>query len=130
MDAQQIKIFIDAMQASNLVEMQAEKNGWSLRLVRAAPGRTAVATTPAAATAVAAQQQCAALAGVVFLQAAPGQPVFVQPGRAVQAGEVLCVIEAMKIFNEVEAERSGIIDALLVESGQEVAAGQPLLRWR
>ncbi len=130
MDAQQIKLFIDAMQASGLGEMQASKDGWSLRLVRAAPGCAPRSLPPSLAAPTGLAQQCAALAGVVFLQSAPGQPPFVQPGQGVHAGQVLCVIEAMKIFNEVEAERSGIVDAFLVESGQEVAAGQPLLRWR
>ena len=52
------------------------------------------------------------------------------PGQAVQAGQTLCVIEAMKVFNEVRAEADAVVDAVLVRSGQEVDAGQPLLRLR
>ena len=138
MDAQQIKVFIDAMASSDLAEMEASKDGWSLRLVRGA----ARAPTSAQATALPADadvrgpgaargaSQCANLGGTVFLHPGPGKPPFVEPGQAVRAGQTLCVIEAMKIFNEVQAERDGIVDSFLVESGQEVDAGQPLVRLR
>ena len=51
------------------------------------------------------------------------------PGQSVEAGAILCLIEAMKVFNRVHAERGGIIDAVLVASGDDVEAGQPLLRF-
>jgi acetyl-CoA carboxylase biotin carboxyl carrier protein len=141
MDAQQIKVFIDAMAASDLAELHAAKDGWTLRLVRGggAPGRDqaqALSQAPAGAApedaeaAGAVYEQCAALGGVVFLQAAPGAAPFVQPGQPVKAGQPLCVIEAMKIFNEVHAERAGVVEAILVRSGEEVEAGQPLMRLR
>lgn len=65
----------------------------------------------------------------MHLQPAPGEPVFVQPGQTVLAGQTLCVIEAMKVFNAVLAESDGTVDAVLVESGAEVEAGQPLIRF-
>ncbi len=67
--------------------------------------------------------------GGVHLRPAPGEPVFVQPGQAVQAGQTVCVIEAMKVFNAVAAEHDGTVEAVLVESGTEVEAGQPLFRF-
>ncbi len=142
MDAQQIKAFIDAMAASGLAEMEASKDGWTLRLVRDAPPRTpehppapapfaAAAPAPVNAQAPTGKAElCATLCGVVFLQPAPDKPPFVQPGQAVKAGQTLCVIEAMKIFNEVQAERDGIVDLFLVASGQEVDVGQPLVQLR
>lgn len=130
MDALQIKAFIDAMAASDLAEMQASKDGWTLRLVRGSARPIAAPPAAAAPVPAAAVEQCAALCGMVFLQPAPGQPPFVQPGQAVKAGQTLCVIEAMKVFNEVVAERDGIVDAFLVDSGTDVEAGQPLLRLR
>jgi len=129
MEAQQIKAFIDAMASSGLAEMEASKDGWTLRLVRGAP-RTSTPAPAAAPPASGTHEQCAALCGLVFLQPAPGEPPFVQVGQAVKAGQTLCVIEAMKIFNEVQADRDGIVDAFLVGSGQDVDAGQPLVRLR
>jgi acetyl-CoA carboxylase biotin carboxyl carrier protein len=69
------------------------------------------------------------LFGVVHLGSAPGEPPFVVAGQAVKAGQTLCVIEAMKVFNEVRAERDATVQAVLVTAGQEVEAGQPLLRF-
>ncbi|MBU6499305.1 MAG: biotin/lipoyl-binding protein, partial [Rhodospirillales bacterium] len=71
---------------------------------------------------------CAPLAGVLHLQSAPGAPPFVREGDAVEAGAVLCVIEAMKVFNTVRAEQAGTIAAILVASGSEVEAGQLLMQ--
>lgn len=70
----------------------------------------------------------APLYGVVHLKPAPDEPPFVTAGIAVKAGQTLCMIEAMKIFNEVRAEHDATVEAVLVTSGQEVEAGQALLR--
>jgi acetyl-CoA carboxylase biotin carboxyl carrier protein len=149
MDAQQIKVFIDAMASSDLTEMAFSQDGWTLRLVRG-PAGGASAAAPAAAAARPASatrrpmpdtaaptsaptttpELLAPLFGVVHLQAGPGEPPYVAPGQAVRAGQTLCVIEAMKVFNEVRAEADAVVDAVLVRSGQEVDAGQPLLRLR
>lgn len=140
MDAQQIKPFIDAMAASDLAEMEFSRDGWTLKLVRRPGAAAPTAIAPeAAATAVPApvarspvtpKELLSPLYGVVHLQSAPGEAPFVKPGQSVRAGQTLCVIEAMKVFNEVQAEHEGVVDALLVESGQEVEAGQALLRFR
>jgi acetyl-CoA carboxylase biotin carboxyl carrier protein len=96
--------------------------------------RRVPAPTPAAALAGADERArapllCAPLYGVVHLSPAPGEAPFVAVGRAVTAGDVVCVIEAMKVFNEVRAEHAGEVAEILVSSGQEVDAGQPLLRF-
>lgn len=145
MDPQQIKSFIDAMVASDLTEMEFSQEGWTLRLVRQhagvapAPGRAgAVAigarsvlpTTPATVAPASPRELQAPLFGIVHLQAGPGEAPFVAAGQAVRAGQTLCVIEAMKVFNEVLAEHDAVVDAVLVNSGLEVEAGQPLLRFR
>ncbi|HSV36788.1 MAG TPA: acetyl-CoA carboxylase biotin carboxyl carrier protein subunit [Ramlibacter sp.] len=145
MDLQQIKAFIDAMASSDFTEMEFSQDGWTLRLVRgtggtqvASPRRVADRATPATATAAAPREQAvrptenvvrAPLHGVVHLQSSPGEPPFVTSGDAVKAGQTLCVIEAMKVFNEVRAEHDGVVDAVLVTSGEEVEAGQPLARF-
>ncbi|MFO1267690.1 MAG: acetyl-CoA carboxylase biotin carboxyl carrier protein subunit [Rubrivivax sp.] len=144
MQAHEIKALIDAMAASDLTELHAARDGWSLRLVRgraaAASSASSRATAQASSGANGAAENAphvadstadelhAPLGGVVFLQSAPGEPPFVRPGQSVQAGDTVCVIEAMKVFNAVHAEHDGVVAAVLVASGQEVDAGQPLLR--
>jgi len=140
MKQEQIKTLIDALAASDLAELEYSEDGSTLRLVKqsalaAAPTtrrpaavRNAPAFVPAEAEAAAAE--CLApLYGVVHLQSAPGEPPFVQAGQSVEAGQMLCVIEAMKMFNEVRAEAAATVQAVLVRSGQEVEAGEPLFRF-
>lgn len=141
-----IKALIEAMASSDLAEMEVGRDGWTLRLVRraetAAPARTRRPTEPAAVSRAPESGPeapagapdgghltvRAPLAGTVHLSPSPGEPAFVGAGGAVEAGATLCVIEAMKVFNQVRAERGGTVEALLVASGDEVEAGQPLLR--
>ncbi len=140
MDAKQINAFIDAMAASNLGEMEVSHEGWTLRLARGAlssrpavaaptrPQHTASAealATPAAAAR--SHELLSPMYGIVHLQPAPGEPVFARVGDPVQAGQLLCVIEAMKVFNEVRAEQGGRLARVLVPTGTEVEAGQALM---
>jgi acetyl-CoA carboxylase biotin carboxyl carrier protein len=141
MKQEQIKTLIDALAASDLAELEYSENGSTLRLVKlSALGVATAVRSPSAArkaprqaleetTAVASTECLAPLFGVVHLQPAPGEPPFVQPGQAVEAGQLLCVIEAMKMFNEVRSDRAGTVQQVLVHSGQEVEAGQPLFRF-
>ncbi|VTU31824.1 acetyl-CoA carboxylase biotin carboxyl carrier protein [Variovorax sp. PBL-E5] len=132
MNQEQIKTFIDALAASALSELEFSENGWTLRLAKhAAPAAIAPgADAPAPALRAASSVECLApLYGVVHLQGTPGDPPFVEAGQAVAAGQTLCVIEAMKVFNEVRAERDGVLQSVLVASGDEVEAGQPLFRF-
>ncbi|MBI5278389.1 MAG: acetyl-CoA carboxylase biotin carboxyl carrier protein subunit [Burkholderiales bacterium] len=153
MDAQQVKAFIDAMAASDLAELEVSHEGWTLRLVRHS-GTLAVPAAPAVIPATAGIQGVqqvpskaldfrrslpsakagggndetvsSPMFGVLHLQPAPGEPPFVKPGDAIEAGRMLCTIEAMKVFNEVRAERAGRVVAVLAAPGAEVEAGQPL----
>ncbi|MFM7025695.1 MAG: acetyl-CoA carboxylase biotin carboxyl carrier protein [Limnohabitans sp.] len=140
MDAKQIKEFIDAMAASSLDEMKVSHEGWTLRLSRgtrtgAAGQAQAVSRSPAISSAApvaapAAPRQhelVAPMYGIVHLQPTPGEPPFARAGEAVEAGQLLCIIEAMKVFNEVRSERGGRLASLLVTSGAEVEAGQALM---
>ncbi|WP_114970919.1 acetyl-CoA carboxylase biotin carboxyl carrier protein [Rhodoferax ferrireducens] len=148
MDLQQIKALIDALTASDLSELEYQHDGSTLRLVKnpapadlRAPGLqappvsaqpaplTGVVAAPAATAApVAPAEICSPVYGVVHLRPSPAEPPFVAVGEAVAAGRTLCVIEAMKVFNEVRAERAATVATVLVESGQEVESGQPLFR--
>ncbi|HUD34093.1 MAG TPA: acetyl-CoA carboxylase biotin carboxyl carrier protein subunit [Variovorax sp.] len=156
MNQEQIKMLIDAFAASDLSMLEFSENGCTLRLARrgaALPASDGAASMPAVAvsaplpttneagTAGAADiaappvsapapaaDVTAPLYGVVHLRPAPGEPDFVRAGEAVEAGRTLCVVEAMKVFNEVHAPRGATIASVLVESGQEVDAGQVLFR--
>ncbi|CEF48581.1 unnamed protein product [uncultured bacterium] len=145
MELDQIKVFIDAMASSDLTELQANKDGWVLSLVR----RTAPALSQAAVSGLAVPSSArskqrepavsviagqpgsevrAPLFGLVHLTPSPDAPPFVAVGQAVETGETLCVIEAMKVFNNICAERDGVVEAVMATSGSEVEAGQLLMR--
>lgn len=136
MDQQQIKTFIDAMAASDLEEMEVSHDGWTLRLVRHGRAGAVAAlpsvipaplpVIPAKAGSGSDEAVTAPMFGVVHLQQAPGDPPFVKPGDMIEAGQMLCSVEAMKVFNEIRAEHAGRVAAVLVTSGTEVEAGQPL----
>lgn len=142
MDLQQIKALIDALAASDLSELEYQHDGSTLRLVKnpapvelRALGRqglpVSAETAPSVgviAAPVAPAAVCSPVYGVVHLRPSPGEPSFVAVGETVTAGQTLCVIEAMKVFNEVCAGHDATIAAVLVEPGQEVESGQPLFR--
>lgn len=156
MDQQQIKTLIDLMAASDLSELTFSQDGWTLRLGRdgapSQPARPSTAFAPVSpvppvssalrevAPVVVASHQpgspsqtpadlVAPLYGVLHLSPSPGQPVFAQVGDTVRAGQTLCVIEAMKVFNEVCATHDGVLQAILARTGEEVEGGQPLFRF-
>jgi acetyl-CoA carboxylase biotin carboxyl carrier protein len=138
MDLDEIKALIAAFGASGLAEMRLTRGDWTLHLVRSADGGVAAAPAarprarpeaPLPKPAPAAEAGVRApLSGLVYLSRTPGAPDLVAVGRKVEAGEVVAVIEAMKVFNEIRAERAGTVEALLVASGDEVDAGQLLMR--
>lgn len=137
MNQEKITSLIDALAASDLSELEYTENGCTLRLSKnaLAPREASAESTPQAADRTpesdahapqAAAQCLAPLYGVVHLQPAPGEAAFVAAGQQVKAGRTLCVIEAMKVFNEVRAEADCRVLAVLVESGAEVESGQAL----
>jgi acetyl-CoA carboxylase biotin carboxyl carrier protein len=141
MDLDEIKALIEAFGASDLAEMRLTHGDWTLHLVRSADGGVTAAAPAASASngreasprkpaaAPAAEPGVRApLSGLVYLGPTPGAPDFVAVGGKVEAGDVVAVIEAMKVFNEIRAERPGTVEALLVSSGDEVDAGQLLMR--
>jgi acetyl-CoA carboxylase biotin carboxyl carrier protein len=153
MTLDEIKAAIDAMNASDLVEVEISKDGWTLRLTRdtgtavssisaagprsSAPRSSAAPVRPEASrrepassvkSASSKNDVGAPLSGIVYLGPSPDAPPFVAVGQTVTAGTTLCTVEAMKMFNPVTAERDGVVEAVFVTTGDEVAAGQPLLR--
>ncbi len=145
MNLNAIKTLIEAMQASDLTEMAVSGNGWSLRMRRrgasitpppspqptvgeAPPPPPDAAEPERAETPPEGTEVRAPLAGIVHLTPSPGEPPFVEPGRRVTAGTTLCLIEAMKVFMPIRAERDGTVEAVLVSAVSEVEEGQTLMR--
>lgn len=147
MDLQKLKTLIDLVSDSNVTELEITEAEGRVRIVKAGapvqfvPAPAAdVATTvfapqPPAATATAAVAATAAaldhavkspMVGTFYRASSPDAKPFVEVGSVVKEGETICIIEAMKILNEIETDRSGTIVEILCENGQPVEYGQPL----
>ena len=145
MDLRKIKKLIDLLEESNLAELEIKEGEEVVRLSRVPRGAApVVATVPAVAAPVAAAPVAAApeapaagalpaghvvkapMVGTFYASATPGAPAFVKVGQQVSAGETLGVIEAMKMFNQIEAEVAGTVQAILVENGQPVEFDEPM----
>ncbi|WP_321819745.1 MULTISPECIES: acetyl-CoA carboxylase biotin carboxyl carrier protein subunit [unclassified Burkholderia] len=151
MDLKKIKSLIDLLADSPLLELELIEGNDKVRLVKrnrgdaaAAPARDAAparepqsrsaqeaAPLPVASTDMQRIEPCfvrAPMFGIAHLRPSPNDSDFVDPDDRVQAGQVLCTIEAMKVFHAIESEYEGRVAEVLVNSGDEVEAGQPLFR--
>ncbi|MDD0840040.1 acetyl-CoA carboxylase biotin carboxyl carrier protein [Curvibacter sp. HBC61] len=147
MDLRKLKTLIDLVSESNVSELEITEAEGKVRIVKgggavvqqlvAAPVVSAapVAAAPAAAAAPAVAAAPAAAAGHVvkspmvgtfYRASSPGAKPFVEVGSQIKEGETICIIEAMKILNEIEADKSGTVTQILGENGQAVEYGQPL----
>lgn len=148
MDLKAIKQVIDLMKRSELSEFELEEEGFKLRLsrknnevaspiIQAAP-ITAAAPAAAPATGAASEASVAEEAGISVISSpmvgtfyrspSPDSPVFADVGTKVNADSVVCIIEAMKVMNEINSELKGTITEILVENGDAVEFGQPLFK--
>ena len=129
MDLNKIKQVVDLMKKSDLSEFEIQDQEFKLRIKRDVGGRTAVA--PVAAP-VAADPNVkvitSPMVGTFYATPSPDSPNFVAIGSNVKADSVVCIIEAMKVMNEIQSELSGTIVECLVASGTSVEFGQPLFR--
>jgi acetyl-CoA carboxylase biotin carboxyl carrier protein len=147
MDLRKLKKLIDLVQESGIGEIEITEGEEKVRICRqapgggpmimAAPGMQAMPygapAAPAAAPAVPApppepkgHQLKSPMVGTFYRAPSPGAPPFVEIGQQVTKGQTLCIIEAMKLLNEIESDVSGTVKAILVENGQPVEYGQPL----
>lgn len=142
MDLRKLKTLIDLVSESNVSELEITEAEGKVRIVKgggamvqhyAAPA-TALAPVavaaqspePAAVPAVAVHTVKSPMVGTFYRSASPGAKAFVEIGDAIKVGETVCIIEAMKILNEIEADKSGTVTQILCENGQAVEYGQPL----
>lgn len=146
MDLRKLKKLIDLVQESGISELEVTEGEEKVRIVKNAiqappttymmpappPSQPAPSATPVPAEAappVATEQGHivkAPMVGTFYRTSSPGSPPLVEIGQAVKEGDTLCIIEAMKLMNEIEADAGGVITAILVESGQPVEFGQPM----
>lgn len=139
MDLRKLKTLIDLVEGSGIAELEISEGEERVRITRtvaAAPQIYAPAAPQLVATPVAPQPTKSAapeghvvkspMVGTFYRSASPGSKAFVDVGQSVNSGDTLCIIEAMKLLNEIDADQAGIIKAILVENGQPVEFGQPL----
>ena len=146
MDLRKLKKLIDLVEESGIAEIEVTEGEEKVRITRtiaaapvyAAPAPAAAmaaapaptATTPAPAAAPAARDlsnaQKSPMVGTFYRAPGPNASAFVEVGQQVKAGDTLCIIEAMKLMNEIEAEKSGTVKEILVENGTPVEFGEPL----
>jgi acetyl-CoA carboxylase biotin carboxyl carrier protein len=146
MDIRKVKKLIELLEESGISEIEIKEGEESVRISRNGPNMTmpqmqyapAMAppmAAPAAAAPVAAEAAAPEVSGHVvtspmvgtFYEApSPGSAPFVEVGKSVKEGDTLCIIEAMKMLNQIEADKSGVIKQMVAENGQPVEFGQPL----
>lgn len=148
MDLRKLKTLIELVENSGIAELELTEGEEHVRISRtssvaapmqqmysAAPQQFAVAAPAAAPSAPAAPAAPAVpeghvvkspMVGTFYRAPSPGAKSFVDIGQSVKEGETLCIIEAMKLLNEIESDKAGVVKAILVENGQAVEFGQPL----
>ena len=144
MDLRKLKTLIDLVSESNISELEITEADGKVRIVKADPVGTAPVQYVTAAPALAAAPARAApavepaapvevghtvkspMVGTFYRSANPGSKAFAEVGDAIKEGDPICIIEAMKIMNEIEADKSGTVTRILCENGQAVEFGQPL----
>ncbi|MBR9866633.1 MAG: acetyl-CoA carboxylase biotin carboxyl carrier protein [Oceanospirillales bacterium] len=144
MDIRKVKKLIELLEESNINEIEIHEGEESVRISRgstvvAAPAPVAVAPAPLAApvAAVAPVAEAAPahnghavlspMVGTFYRAPSPSSPSFIEVGQTVKAGDPICIVEAMKMMNQIEADKSGVVEAILVEDGQPVEFDQPLV---
>ena len=146
MDLRKLKTLIDLVADSGIAELEVTEGEDRVRIAKfspapAAPGAAATTVSVPTAAAVAANGTTSAvpatlepeghvvkspMVGTFYRSPSPGAASFIELGQAVKPGDTLCIIEAMKLLNEIEAEVGGTVKQILVENGQPVEYGQPL----
>ena len=143
MDIRKVKKLIELLEESEIGEIEIHEGEESVRVSRVG-STTTVVTQPGAPVAAAAATASATapekreeleadghvvkapMVGIFYQSGSPGKPPFVEIGQSVRKGDVLCIIEAMKLMNQIEADVSGVVARILVENGDPVEYGQPL----
>lgn len=146
MDIRKVKKLIELLEESNIDELEIHEGEESVRICRHRPAMAAAPAAPLAATAAPPTPTTASasapapegpaleghvvaspMVGTFYRAPAPGAKPFVEAGQSVKPGDVLCIVEAMKMMNQIEADRAGTVGHILVEDGEPVEYDQPLV---
>src|SRR5574343_24578 len=128
MDLRKLKTLIDLVSESNVSELEITEAEGKVRIVKTAASAPVVMAAAPVAVPEAPKGHVvkSPMVGTFYRAASPGAKPFVELGAVVKEGEAVCIVEAVKILNEIEADKSGTITQILVENGQAVEYGQPL----
>jgi acetyl-CoA carboxylase biotin carboxyl carrier protein len=144
MDIRKVKKLIELLEESGIAEIEIKEGEESVRISRSsqipqaqtyyapapmpapAPAAPAAAPAPAAPPVITGHQVTSPIVGTFYRSASPGSKPFAEVGQRVNAGDTLCIIEAMKIMNQIEADKAGTVKAILAENGDPIEFGQPL----
>lgn len=150
MDIRKVKKLIELLEESNIDELEIKEGEESVRITRntggvatqlvaapaaAAPAPAAAPAAPAPAEAAKADDSASLsghivrspMVGTFYRSPSPGSPSFVEVGQHVKVGDVLCIVEAMKMMNQIEADKAGVVEAILVEDGEPLEFDQPMI---
>ena len=149
MDIRKIKKLIELLEESDIEELEIKEGDDSVRICRrkqeapatqpmfvAAPSTVVPpvnAVTPSTSTTTAPEGEIdghairSPMVGTYYGAASPSAPSFIEVGQTIKAGDVICIVEAMKMMNQIEADKSGTVSAILIENGQPVEFDQPLI---
>jgi acetyl-CoA carboxylase biotin carboxyl carrier protein len=146
-DLRKLKTLIELVESSGIAELEIQEGEERVRITRAVASGAAPTVVPVTVPAVTAPVAGAAasapepsepaepeghqvkspMVGTFYRAASPGAKAFVEVGDSVEVGDTLCIIEAMKLMNEIESDKSGVVKQVLAENGQPVEFGQPLV---
>jgi acetyl-CoA carboxylase biotin carboxyl carrier protein len=144
MDIRKVKKLIELIESSNIAEIEIKEGEEAVRISRGSTGVAApvayaapapVAAAPAPAADASSPEPAptkgnaiqSPMVGTFYRAPSPTAPAFVEVGKHVKAGDVVCIVEAMKMMNQIEADHSGVVEAILVEDGEPVEFDQPLI---
>jgi acetyl-CoA carboxylase biotin carboxyl carrier protein len=148
MDIRKVKKLIELLEASDIAEIEIKEGEEAVRISRYSGAAPAIMPAPAAPVAAAPAPAAAApapaedkpavaansghvvsspMVGTFYRSPSPSSPAFVEVGTHVKAGDVVCIVEAMKMMNQIEADKAGVVEAILVSDGEPVEFDQPLL---
>jgi acetyl-CoA carboxylase biotin carboxyl carrier protein len=150
MDIRKVKKLIELLEESNIDEIEIKEGEESVRITRnsgsqnvvmasypGAPVQAPMAAPPVAMAAAAPAEQPATISGhtvkspmvgTFYASPSPTSAVFIEVGQSVKVGDVICIVEAMKMMNQIESDKAGTVEAILAENGEPVEFDQPLVR--
>ena len=152
MDIRKVKKLIELLEESNIDEIEIKEGEESVRISRngaqailaaqsayaapmapapmaapVAPAAAPIAEAPAAAATTSGHVVASPMVGTFYRSPSPTSASFVEVGQSVKVGDVICIVEAMKMMNQIEADKAGVVEAILVENGEPVEFDQPLV---